>query len=73
MIQTVKPLMLETVDGNFFNANHVLRTWKNVNIDGSELVTFSTPDGCFDASLTKESYDLLTDSSAKPSKLDMQG
>lgn len=75
MIQTMKPLMLETTNGRFINANIVqdARVDQEAGYPTEYKVGFINADGCKQyVDITKESYNLLTDSSAKPSKLDMQ-
>ena len=66
MIQTVKPLMLETSKGDFINANRIY------TIEDDKRVYYeAAPNKCETCMLTDEAYDLLTDTTKQSQQLDV--
>ena len=75
MIQTAKPLMLHVGQNVYVNANEIasIQSRKIADANGVRSYYPATLRSGEMVELSEADFNLLTDSSAKPSKLDMQG
>ena len=75
MIQTVKPLMLHVGQNVYVNANEIetIQSRKITDANGTRNYYPAILRSGERVELSEADFNLLTDSSAKPSKLDMQG
>ena len=75
MIQTTKPLMLHVGQNVYVNANEIATLQSRTVSDSNGVHRYypATLRSGEQVELSEADFNLLTDSSAQPSKLDMQG